>query len=111
MKAGALKHRITLQYLSDPVQDPETGDTVREWTDAASVWAQVVPFSVREFLQAAAVQNETSMRAVVRFSRLTAQITPDWRVKYGSDVYDIKGVMPDPDTGREYLTLVCAKVV
>lgn len=110
MKAGDLKHRVTIRERANGVQDPETGDFVSAWVDLATVWAQIVPVSVREFLQAAAVQNEISARVVVRYSSLTAKITPDCRLVYGSDTYEIKGVMPDPNGGRTYITLLCARV-
>lgn len=111
MKAGDLRHRITIRRRQSGRQDPETGDLVHGWEDLATVWAQVVPVSVREFLQAAATQNEISARVVVRHSRTTAQVTPDCRIIHGGDTYEIKGVMPDAVSGREYLTFVCTRVI
>ena len=111
MKAGDLRHRVTFSHLRPGVQDPETGDMAEsQWQDMATVWAQVVPLSVREFLQAASTQNEISARVVVRYSKITATVTVDDRLQHGADVYEIKGIMADPASGREYLTLVCAKV-
>lgn len=111
MKAGDLRHRITVRSMQPGHQDPETGDIAHGWTDLATVWAQVVPVSVREFLQAAAVQNEISARIVVRYSKVMSKVTPDCRVVHGADIYEIKGILPDLESGREYLTFVCAKVV
>ena len=111
MKAGDLRHRVTFCRLQPGGQDPETGDMqAAEWQDMATVWAQVVPLSVREYLQAAATQNEMSARVVVRYSKTTAAVTADDRLRHGADVYQIKGIMSDPVSGREYLTLMCAKV-
>ncbi|RPD90513.1 head-tail adaptor protein [Neisseria weixii] len=109
MKACDLKHRVTIRRHQSDGQDPETGDLLEGWVDVATVWAKIVPSSVREFLQAAAVQNEISARVVVRYSKATAQITPNCLLIHGQDTYEIKGIMPDPDGGRTYLTLVCAK--
>ena len=111
MKAGDLRHRVTFCRLQPGGQDPETGDMqAEEWQDMATVWAQVVPVSVREFLQAAATQNEISARVVVRYSKTAAAVTADDRLRHCDEIYQIKGIMPDPKSGLEYLTLVCAKV-
>lgn len=101
MRAGHLRHRVTLQRpgLS---QDPQTGEPVPGWQDVALVWASIEPLSAREFIAAQAGQSEITARIVIRHR---AGVLPTMRVVHGGKVYNIHGVLPDMRSGREYLTL------
>lgn len=96
-----LRHRIELQRPEE-VQDPQTGAVDLMWVKYADRWAEYVPSSVREFIAAAAVQSEVKGRFVVRYDEA---ITPDMRVIYRGKQHAILGVMEDPDSGLEYMTL------
>ena len=106
MQAGKLRHRITLQRKQQ-TQDPATGALLTTWVDAASVWAAVEPLSAREFIAAQAVQSSVSVRVTVRY---LAGITPDMRLLHDGKTYNIAGVLADKESGREYLTLLCAEL-
>lgn len=56
MQAGKLRHRVTLQETVKD-QNPTTGAVKNTWRDVATVWAEVSPSSVREFIAAQAVQG------------------------------------------------------
>ena len=71
-------------------------------TFAASIPASIEPLSAREFIQAAAVQSAVTARIVIRY---LPGVTAAMRVRHGSLLYNIAGVLPDKITGREYLTL------
>jgi SPP1 family predicted phage head-tail adaptor len=109
LKEGRLRHRITLQRPGMD-QDPDTGDVVPGWEDVAEVWAEIAPLSVREYLAADAKQSEVTTRITIRYRD---GITPDLRIYHaGKDkYYDIEGILPDPDSGLEYLTLACSEGV
>jgi len=101
MRAGRLRHRVKIQQPTT-AQDPNTGEQVPGWSDVATVWASVDPFSVREFVDAGAEQSSVSSRVLMRYrSDVTAAMRLSWRGK----VYNIHGVLPDPDSGLEWLTL------
>lgn len=114
LEAGKLQHRVRLEkydYVRDsngqPVQNPETGETPREWVEVETVWAEIVPISGREFLQSQALQAQVTARIVIRHRD---DVEPNMRAvhvrKNRPDVvYNIKGVLADPETGLEYLTL------
>jgi len=101
MRAGRLKHRISLEK---PVkkQDPDSGEIVDSWQKVADLWAEIAPASVREFVAAQATQSEVTGRIVIRYR---PDITNKFRITHKGRIYNIHGVLSDPDTGLDYLTL------
>lgn len=102
MQAGKLRHRVTFQSPGT-TQDPVTGEMVQGW---ASVWdkvpASVEPLSVKDFIASSATQSSVSARIMIRYR---AGVLPSMRILHRGTVYNIQGVMPDADSGLEYLTL------
>ena len=100
MKAGKLRHRVTIWEIKE-TQDPNTGAMVRTWVEYDKRWAEYVAASVREFIAAASTQSEVRGRFVLRADD---GIKPTMRIEHRGKIYDILGVMPDPDSGQEYIT-------
>jgi len=102
MQAGKLRHRVTFQSPGT-TQDPVTGEMVQGW---ATVWdkvpASVEPLSVKDFIASSATQSALTARIMIRYRE---GVLPSMRILHRGNVYNIQGVMPDPDSGREYLTL------
>ena len=107
LKSRRLRHRIAIQR-SIEVQDPDTGEVTAGWFPYANRWAEYVPSSVREFIAAAANQSEVKGRFVVRYDAL---IEPRMRVLYRGKAHAVLGVMEDPDSGLEYMTLAVSEGV
>lgn len=105
--SGLFRHTILLQRPVE-AQDPNTGAVEVVWQDYATRSAQHVPASVREFIAASAVQSEVKGRFTVRADE---GITADMRVIHRGKAYQILGVMEDPDSGLEYLTLAVSEGV
>lgn len=107
MQAGKLRHRVVIQ---EPVnnQNTETGSIESSWQDVATIWADVYPLSVREFISAQSEQGEITTRITIRFRR---NISNKNRILYEGKIFNIEGVLPDPVSGREYLTLPCSEGV
>ena len=101
MRNGKLRHKMTLQQ---PVttQDTTTGEMVTVWTDVAKVWASLEPLSANAFVAAGAEQSEVTARVTIRYRD---DVTSKMRLVYRGMYYDIKGVLADPKSGLEYLTL------
>lgn len=99
--AGRLRHRVTFQ---SPVETKDAAGSITvTWQDFASnVPAAIEPLSAREFVAAQSKQSEITARIVIR---ARAGITPKMRAVHGDKIYAIHGVLPDIDSGREYLTL------
>lgn len=104
LSAGKLRHRIQLQRFKS-AQDPDTGLIDESWSTVATVWASVEPLSVKEFTAASATQAKTDTRITIRYR---AGIDATWRAIHNAATYDIHGALPDPASGREYLTLACS---
>lgn len=102
MRAGNLRHRIQFQELL-PGIDPDTLEPLPgAWVDVVALWAAIEPLSGREFIAAKAVQSEVVGRIVIR---RRAGIKARMRGVYRGQVYNIHGVLPDPKSGLDYLTL------
>lgn len=100
IRAGQLRHRPMLQRFTTTV-DPVTGDREKQWVDVKKVWAAIEPLSARSFIAADAGQSKVT--ATVR-TRRDASITHDMRFFYKGKVYNIEGVLPDKESGKEYQT-------
>lgn len=103
MNPGDLRHRVTLQRLA--TSEDEALELVTEWVDVATVWASVKALSARELIQSQAMQSAVSVRIIIRYRD---DVTADMRIIHRGAVYNIHGVIPDPDSGLDYLTLPCS---
>ena len=98
-----LRHRITIEAMT--VFRDEIGGVQQVWTPLhASVPADIVPLSGREFVAAQATQSQVTTRITIRY---LPGITPAMRLRHGTDAYNIEAVLPDP-TLRRHLTLMCS---
>ncbi|MEX2990331.1 phage head closure protein [Serratia fonticola] len=111
MRAGKLRHRVTPQRPI-MVQTPETGEVVKHWVNIAettpdnAIYAEVYPLSAKEFVATQATKNVITTRFTIRYR---ADITADCRLLFRGKIYNIEGVLPDPVSGLEYLTLPCSE--
>ena len=105
MRAGRLRHQVTIQGLTTA---PDAyGDIVETWTDTATVWAEVVPLSGKEYYAARQVSAEVDVRVTIRYR---TGIKPAMRVKYGTSLLDIQSVI-DVGGRKDELQLLCREVV
>ena len=103
MKAARLRHRVDIQNFAT-TQDSNTGAVTDSWTDFdTDIPAEIYPVSGREFMAAQSMQNGVTTKITIRYMD---GIEPRMRVVHGSDIYNIKAVLPDP-TLRRHLTLMC----
>ncbi len=107
ISAGRLRHKVLIQNQSIS-QDPDTGAEVVAWSDHATVWAEVAPLSVREFVAAQAVNSEVTTRITIR---QRDGVSDKSRIIHRGQVYNVHGVLADPVSGLEYLTLPCSEGV
>lgn len=107
MKAGKLRHRVVIEQPSYQV-NPATGSrNMVGWVEVCKVWASIEPLSARDFIAAGNSQSKVIARVKIRRREgLTAEMRAVHRRSGLSDViYKIEGVLPDPDSGFEYVTL------
>lgn len=105
MGAGKYRHRITIQQLTTTKGD--RGGVVKTWTTLATVWAQKVHQSSREFFAAQKVNAETTDLFIIRY---LAGVNAKMQVVYDGRTYDIVGAN-DQDGKRRELYVMCKEVV
>ncbi len=109
MKAGRLRHRITLQKPATgrlPSGQPATG-----WVDVASVRAEVADVSGREMMDGGAELSSTTTRIWMR-RYPGIPVTTGWRALHlpptgDGEIYDIKSAISAENGTR--LELLCEK--
>jgi len=105
MRAGELRHRVTLQRLVDG-QD-EAGQPTQVPQDVATVWAKVEDLTGREYVAARQVPvSEVSTRVTIRWR---ADVEPSMQVVAGGRTLHVESVL-DPGGRRRELQLMCREV-
>lgn len=100
------QHRITIQSLVTS-QDSTTGNIVESWEVFGVVWASFRPSSVREFVAAGIAQSKITAAFEIDY---LAGIKPSMRILHGAGVWNIEGVLPDFESGIEYITLPVSEI-
>lgn len=102
ISAGRLKHRVLIQKRIETTTG--TGAVKITWEDfAANVAAEVKPLSVKELL---AGNHQIKSQVVARITlRYRSDLTPDMRILFRNQIYNIAGILPDADSGLEYITI------
>jgi SPP1 family predicted phage head-tail adaptor len=105
MRAGRLRHRLVLQSQTE-TRDAH-GAAVIAFTTEATVWGGIEPLSGREYFAQQQIQNEVSVRIVIRFY---SGLDESWRVVNNGKVYSILSVINENERDR-MMTLMCSKGV
>lgn len=105
MRAGRLRHRVTLQRATDGID--QYGDQTPTWTALATVWAAVEPLSGREYLLAQQVHGEATVRITIR-PVANVTLTPKDRVRFGARYFDVQSVINKDERNRE-IELLCVE--
>ena len=103
MNLGKMRYRITLQEPG--INQDDYGNIIDDWRDVATVWADIVPVSGREYFGANQQNSETQYKIYIRY---LAGITPKMRILHNDVEYQILAVLADKRAG--YTTIMC-KVV
>jgi len=105
--AGTLRHWVQLER-PEILQNPVTGEQVTSWAGVAQLWADIHASSGNEFFAAGAEQSEVRNRITIRhFEPVDATM----RIVHAGKYYAIFAVLPDADSMREHLTLMCGEGV
>ena len=104
MKAGSLRHVITLQ---EPVETQnDYGEPVTSWQDVLSCRASIEPLSAREFF--ASQQTKADVTHKVRLRYLP--VVPTMRLLFGTRVFNISSALNREERGIE-LELLCKEAL
>lgn len=107
MKAGRLRHKVTLQRQTgtkDAYQAP-----TEVYTDLATRRARYVPLSGKESFDDAHELGVVEVRFELRGDSVTRTLTARDRVAHGGATYDILRVVDVNGRGRE-IHLMCRRV-
>lgn len=102
MNPGQLRHRVTLQTqvaTQDALGQPSTS-----WLDTVTVWSDIRHLNGLEAIKGGLDMSVVKASIRIRYRAVNA----GQRVLYGSQVYDIKAVLPDPK--KTYCDLVCESI-
>jgi len=105
IRAGRLRHRLTLQYKTE--SRTSTGDVVTAWVTDSTVWGAIEPASGKEYIAASQTQNESNVRIVIRYH---ATINDTWRVVNDSKAYSIINIINEDERDR-MMVLHCSQGV
>lgn len=106
MRAGLLRHEVTLESPGTRVDDGYGGGSVTD-TVVATVWAEIEPLTGYELFQAAQFNPTVNYRITIRYY---PGIRPSWKVKYGTRVFDIKSVA-NLDERNRTIEMMCEELV
>ena len=102
--AGSLDKRVLLQRPES--SKGSLGGGVCKWVDVGRLWANLSYLSGREFLKNGLNSASCNVSVRVRKSKLTAGISPEWRLVYQGKVFNIQAVLPD-SVHAEVINLPC----
>jgi len=104
MRAGLLRHRITIQEPISSTGGGVSASRKQSFEDWKTVWGAIWPLRGTELLTAQQLGSEVSSRIRIRY---TAGITPRHRLKFGDTTtyYDIVSII-NPEMRNIYLDLM-----
>ena len=103
MRAGELRHRITLQEKCVALNG--FGEEVITWSAVATVWAQIETPSASEFVSQAQMGALLTHKITIR---QRANIIPTMRITWGVRVFEITGVVAD--NLKRQIALLCREL-
>lgn len=104
LASGKLRHRIELQEFVEHINS--FGERERYWSHVSDVWAAVEPLSAKEFIAAQQTQSQVTARITIRYR---PDVKAAMRIVHRGKFYNIEGVLADPTSGYEYLTMPCSE--
>lgn len=110
MRAGNLRHRITLQRRKQTKD--ELGQPSLDWVDlpGGAISADIQPMTSRERMVAQANQSELTHMVEIRYQAQFSdpRYMATLRIKYGNRIFNIQGSI-DPDERHKSLELSCSE--
>lgn len=106
MRAGRLKHLVTLQ--SPTGSQDAVGQRTTTWIDEAQVYADIIPLKADTRIAAAQGRMSTTHRVRLRHSPISARIDGSWRIYYDDRIFTIDSVINVDERDREF-ELLCTE--
>lgn len=100
--AARLRHSIGIQ--APAVTQDAAGQPNTTWSTFATVWAEILDITGREYIAAGGTQNQAMTKITIRY---LAGVVPSMRVVWGATTYNIEAVL---GTDQTALTLMCSRL-
>jgi SPP1 family predicted phage head-tail adaptor len=100
LRAGRLLHQVVIERKTET--QSSTGAPIETWSTFATVWANMMPLSGKEFLRAEQLQSSIQATCVIRW---LDGVVPTMRVVFKGLKYNISAILADPRFAR-HLTLM-----
>lgn len=91
MRAGSLDRKITIQAASI-ADDGFSSEGLTSWTDIMTLSASAIPVNDAERFSAGGIKSTSMYRWIVRHSVAASRITPQNRLIYGREIFEIVGI-------------------
>lgn len=104
MRAGELRHSVTIQYRTLSRTDSERTAT---WSDGTTCWAAIEPLSGRELFRAQQTYPEMTHQVRIRAASYPA-LSGEHRIKFGTRYLYVLGVINVDERDRE-LRAMCVE--
>jgi len=101
LRAGDLRHRITIQTPSETSDG--IGGMTTTWSTFKKIWAAIWPLRGAEYLAAMQITSEITHKIRIRY---LSGVTPKMRILFGTRYFDIQSII-NPDERNIYLELMC----
>ena len=101
MRAGNLRHRITIQAPTEASDG--IGGMTTTWSTFKTVWAAIWPLKGAEYIATAQTTSEITHKVRIRY---LSGVTPKHRIKWGTKYIDIESVI-NPDERNIYYEMMC----
>jgi len=88
MRAGLLRHRLTIQTLSQTKNAFD--EWVESWSDWDTVWGSIEPNLGKRYFEAKQANSE--VQGLIRI-RYQSGVLPTMRVKYGDRIFKIISII------------------
>jgi phage head-tail adaptor, putative, SPP1 family len=107
MHSGMLDQIINIRRKV-ATQDPTTGAESVTWQDDSSIYANARPLRGREFVAMQQLESEIDIIFTIHYR---TGITPDARIVWRGDVYEITSPPIDVNARKQWLELNCRTTV
>lgn len=110
MRAGDLRHRVSLDNPDAPIADGDSGFT-QTWTPLTPprVWVSIAPATERT-LERVAAGTVTSMATHIIRGRFHPQVTTKTRITFGTRLFSVTGVSNPEERNREMVLTAVERV-
>jgi SPP1 family predicted phage head-tail adaptor len=105
MRAGALRHRITIESHTDT---NTRGEVSESWSTFKEVWASIEPLKGREWIESGILESEVDARVRMRYLK---DVKPQMRITYGDYTYEIVSIRDIDMRKREMILMVKENVI